>query len=125
MMPTPMMAGTTDAAKRATDQIALLRIFWPVPYGASLSVIMGTSALEVAFRLEVGEGHVERLVQAAEEIVELGLVDDQRRADRDAIAHVAHEQAERLGVGRDLEAGADRRKVERGLGLLVGHDLDR
>src|SRR5476649_2734778 len=100
MMPMPMMAGTTDAAKRATDQIALLRIFWLVPYGASL-----TSALEVAFRLEIGEGHVERLVQAAEEIVELGLVDDQRRTDRDAVAHVAHEQAERLGVGRNLEIG--------------------
>src|SRR5476651_1198228 len=80
MMPTPMIAGMTDAAKKATAQIALLRIFRLVPKGASL-----TLAFEVAFRLEIGQRQVKRLVQATEEIAQFGLVDDQRRADRDAI----------------------------------------
>src|SRR5216684_6421307 len=111
-MPRPTKAGGTEEAKSATAQIARLRMRRLVPNGGagrapSLCKPVLTSALEVAFRLEVGEGRVERLAQTAEQVGELGLVDDQRRADRDAVAHVADEQAARHGLVVDFQAGAD------------------
>src|SRR4029077_11292314 len=128
-MPRPTKAGGTAAANSATAQIARLRMRRLVPNGGagrapSLCEPGLTSALEVAFRLEVGESRVERLAQAAEQVSELGLVDDQRRADRHPVAHVADEQPALDGVIVDAVAGADRRQVERRLGLLVGDDLE-
>src|SRR5277367_2452494 len=124
-MPRPTKAGGTEEAKSATAQIARLRMRRLVPNGGagrapSLCAPVLMSALEVAFRLEVGQGRVERLAQAAEEIGELGLVDDQRRADRDPVAHVADEEAALDRVVVDAGTGADRDQVERRLGLLVG-----
>src|SRR4029453_10340644 len=143
-MPSATLAGGTEAVNRATAQMARLRMRWLVPKGGDQSrspSLRGrctpslsqsplsrsglTSALEVAFRLELGQGRVERLTQAAEQVGELGLVDDQRRADRDAVAHVANEQPARHGVVVDAVAGADLDEVEGRLGLLVGDDLQR
>src|SRR5882757_7177732 len=121
-MPRATKAGGTEAVNKATAQIARLRMRWLVPNGGVeagrapfFSSRSLTSALEVALRLEVGQGRVERLVQAAEQVGELGLVDDQRRADRHAVAHVADEQAARHGVVVDAVARAHRDHVERRL----------
>src|SRR5512139_3840896 len=112
-MPRPMKAGGTEEANSATAQMARVRMRRPVPKGgvqpgrvSSRSPPL-TSALEVAFRLEVGQRRVERLAQAAEQVGELGLVDDQRRADRHPITHVADEQSALDGVVVDPVAGAD------------------
>src|ERR1700730_15862599 len=112
-MPRPTKAGGTEEANSATAQIARLRMRRLVPNGgagraASFCKPVLTSALEMAFRLEVGEGRVERLAQAAEQVGELGLVDDQRRADRDPVAHVADEQPALHRVIVDAVAGAHR-----------------
>src|SRR5258707_9044134 len=97
-MPRPTKAGGTEEANSATAQIARLRMRRLVPNGGagrapSLCAPVLTSALEVAFRLEVGQRRVERLVQAAEQVGEFGLVDDQRRADRDPVAPFSGEQS--------------------------------
>src|SRR5256885_1066926 len=93
--PDPTMAGATAAANRATAQIARTRMRWLVPKGGvqlgrpllpssveSPGVSL-TLAFEVAFRAQISHRRVERLAQAAEQVGELSLVDDQRRADRD------------------------------------------
>src|SRR5260370_4025992 len=129
-MPRRTKAGGTEEPKSATAQIARLRIRRLVPNGGagrapSLCVPVLTSAVEVAFRLEVGEGRVERLAQAAEQVGELGLVDDQRRADRDPGAHVANEQAALPPGVVDAGARAHRDPVARRPGLLVADPLAR
>src|SRR5258708_25614577 len=128
MIPMPTRAGGTEAANKATAQIALTLMRCWVPKGGSQPGRPDaslTSTLEVAFRAQLGQRRVERLAQAAEQVGQLGLVDDQRWADRDPIAHVADEQAARHGLVVDLVAGADRGEVERFLGLLVLHNLER
>src|SRR5258708_9803647 len=96
-MPRPTKAGGTEEAKSATAQIARLRMRRLVPNGGagrapSFCKPVLTSALEVAFRLEVGEGRVERLAQAAEQAGQLGLVDDHRRAQPHPVSPVSDEQ---------------------------------
>jgi hypothetical protein len=66
------------------QQMARPQMRWLVACGAAV-----TSALEVAFPLELGHRRVERLAQAAEQVGELRLVDDERRTNRHAIANVA------------------------------------
>src|SRR5260370_31423480 len=92
MMPVPTMAGGTDAANKATAQMALTRMRCWVPKGGSQPGRPGaslTSALEVAFRAKLRRRRVERLAQAAAQVGELGLVHDQRRADGDPVPPLA------------------------------------
>src|SRR4051812_50133585 len=101
----PTKAGGTEAAKNATAQIARLRIRALVPSGgvqAGRPSASDMSALEVAFRLEVGQRRVERLAQAAEQVGELGLVDDQRRGEFKPVAPVSGEKPTPHGLVFDF-----------------------